>query len=152
MKDQAISIHNQLSRLQVKVEELISFFRQGHDYSELVNTHWSAKDVLGHLTFWHESFAQNLKDLVDGKKPNPLKGKLSEVNDRSVQYTRDCSLDKLLIRLSDAQKTINDNIHNQAIHMIPYKKGSRDYSKLEHLSIVENHIAKHLNVLIKKIK
>lgn len=151
MKDQEKEISSQLILLQNKVEELISFFNQHYNYDVRVNAQWSAKDVLGHLTFWHESFARNLKDLADGIKPNPFKGTLSMVNERSVRCTRECSIKELQLRLDQDQKIINENIFNNAIEMIPYKKGSRDYSRLEHLIIVENHIAKHLKELTIKI-
>jgi hypothetical protein len=54
--------------------------------------------------------------------------------------------------LQIAQNTIDQNIGNILIESIPYKKGSRNYSRIEHLEIVEGHIRKHLKDLNIKIK
>lgn len=113
---------------------------------------WSAKDILGHITFWHESFSRNLKDLVKNVKPTPLKGKLSEVNNASVMTTKDITIPTLIKRLKTAHRTIKLNITNPNVNLIPYKKGSRDYDRLEHLIVVNNHIQKHLRDLKKSAK
>ena len=42
----------------------------------IVCTYRSAKDVLGRVTFWYESFARNIEGPSQGPKPSPLKGKL----------------------------------------------------------------------------
>ncbi len=138
--------------LKTSVNNFISFFKKNYNYQTQVNTHWSAKDILGHITFWHESFARNIQDLGNGVKPTPLKGKLSEVNDQSVETTRPFTIPELIDRLRTAQKTIEKHITNEKIGMIPYKKGSRDYSRLEHVEIVTQHINKHLVGLKKELE
>ncbi|MGE0560529.1 MAG: hypothetical protein AB7O47_01820 [Flavobacteriales bacterium] len=142
-----LDIATRLKSLQHQMGDFITFYRQPIDFDKKVYTYWSAKDVLGHITFWHESFARNLNDLAQGKKPNPLKGKLSEVNDLSVNSTKENTIVELLNRLKAAQKIINNHILNDSILEIPYKKGSRNYTRLEHLDIVEKHISKHLKDL-----
>jgi len=139
----------QVERLKNEVSELIHFFQQDQDYTKMMYAYWDAKDILGHLTFWHESFAKNLSDCIDFVKPNPLKGKLSEVNTLSVQSTKNETITSLTQRLSIAQKTIEEFIFNKDITLIPYKKGSRGYSRLEHVEVVANHIHKHLKDLTK---
>ena len=140
----------QLNSLSERVNELILFFKLDLDFNKMVYTLWSAKDVLGHLTFWHESFAKNLQDMANKTKPNPLKGKLSEVNQMSVKTTYSTPVAELIMRLQIAQHIIEQNIGNSSIKSIPYKKESRNYTRLEHLEIVERHIRKHLNDLTKK--
>ncbi len=142
-------IKEALKTLSQRVNEFCLFYKNDKNYNNMIYAKWSAKDVLGHITFWHESFARNLKDLSDGVKPNPLKGKLSEVNHMSVESTRNVSILELIIRLKTAQKIIEKHITNTAVENIPYKKGSRDYNRLEHLQIVENHINRHLKDLKK---
>lgn len=115
----------------------------------MVYARWSAKDILGHLVFWHESFARNLCDVSESQKLNPLKGKLSEVNQLGVEATRSVFIDKLIIRLNAAQQVIEEHIFNTEVQLIPYKKGSRDYSRKEHLEIVVAHIKRHLKDLHK---
>jgi hypothetical protein len=144
-------IEAELKELSNSVKDLVQFFKKELDFNQMIYTHWSMKDILGHLTFWHESFAKNLQDLTDSVKPNPLKGKLSEVNQMSVDTTRAESIHNLINRLQTAQNSIKRNIGNNSIKLIPYKKGSRDYSRIEHLQIVAHHIKKHLRDLNKKM-
>lgn len=139
-----------INRLKSELKNFISFFEQGYDYNVMVYELWNAKNILGHVTFWHESFARNISDLGKGIKPNPLKGKLSEVNQLSIETTQNISINDLIVRLENAQATIEKYIFDKKIGLIPYKKGSRDYSREEYLEIVTNHIHKHLNDLRKK--
>ncbi|MDX1350452.1 MAG: hypothetical protein R3279_09405 [Putridiphycobacter sp.] len=138
-----------LEALQKEVKKLITFFEQEYDYSVMVYAVWNAKDILGHLTFWHESFARNLTDVATDKIPNPLRGKLSEVNAESVNTTKNETIKNLIKRLKQAQKTIETFIFMEHVTQIPYKKGSRDYSRLEHLEVVAKHIHKHMKHLNK---
>ncbi|WP_340066386.1 hypothetical protein [Ascidiimonas aurantiaca] len=142
-----LKVHLAYTELHKSVQKLISFFEKPLNTSRKVYTHWDGKDVLGHLVFWHESFARNLKDLSLGHTPAPLKGKLSEVNLMSIQSTRQESVSVLLKRLQRAQQCIDTHIVNTEIESIPYKKGSRAYTRLEHLEIVSAHIKRHLKDL-----
>ena len=105
---------------------------------------WSASDVLAHLTFWHESFARNVADLVNGRKPAPLKGRFIDLNQGGVDAMRTETLEAVIGRFRTAQRTIQENILNTGLVLIPYKKGSRDYTPEGHLSIVDDHINHHL--------
>lgn len=149
MNNDKIQVGVNLKRLQNELKQFIEFFEQGLDYTKMIYPLWDAKDILGHVTYWHESFARNISDLAQNKKPNPLKGKLSEVNKVSTDSTKTVSIQELIGRLHQAQKTIEENIFDKRIEKIPYKKGSRDYSRCEHLDIVVNHIWKHLTDLRK---
>jgi len=84
-----------------------------------------------------------------GEKPNPLKGKLSEVNHQSVETTQDEDISTLIHRLRQAQEMIEMYIPMKHITLIPYKKGSRSYSRSEHLDVVHRHIKRHLKDLRK---
>lgn len=144
MTERKNNININVEILRNELEQLFAFFEQGLDYHKMVYELWNAKDILGHITFWHESFARNISDLGKGIKPKPLRGKLSEVNKQSVESTKVESIENLIKRLKDAQNTIEEFIFFDTINMIPYKKGSRDYSKTEHLEVVSQHINKHL--------
>ncbi|MEQ8910321.1 MAG: hypothetical protein RIC95_14070 [Vicingaceae bacterium] len=141
------TLNDRVDALNYSVEELILFFKQQINFQQYVYPKWTMKDVLGHLTFWHESFASNVEDLYHERKPCPLSGKLSEVNKRSVESNRNTSISTLIKRLKTAQNSLKKHIHCKHIDMIPYKKGSRDYSKEEHLELVQHHIQKHLKDL-----
>lgn len=150
MTDKEEYIKTKVEVLRNELKKFIIFFEQGLDYNKMVYEYWNAKDVLGHITFWHESFARNISDLGKNIKPSPLKGKLSEVNKQSVETTKNESVENLIKRLKEAQNTIEEYVFLDKVNLIPYKKGSRDYSKLEHLEVVSNHIHKHLKDISKK--
>jgi len=46
--------------------------------------------------------------------------------------------------LEVAHRVIRENILNPKLTLIPYKKGSRDYTPEEHLDIVNEHIKEHM--------
>lgn len=150
MTDKEEYIKTKVEILRNELKKFIIFFEQGLDYDKMVYKYWNAKDILGHITFWHESFARNISDLGKNIKPSPLKGKLSEVNKQSVETTKNESVENLIKRLKEAQNTIEEHVFLDKVNLIPYKKGSRDYSKLEHLEVVSNHIHKHLKDISKK--
>lgn len=141
-----------LQSLERKVAELIEFFQQDKGYGQLVYPEWTAKDILGHITFWHESFARNLRDIAEGRKVNPLRGSLAEVNVTSVESTRTVSIEDLCQRLRAAQQVIAEHILDTNIEKIPYKVGSKDYAPLEHLEVVISHIQKHLQDISEKLQ
>jgi len=134
-------------RLNEIVKELIATCRALPDPDAPIYEGWSAKDVLGHVTFWHESFARNVADLVHDRPPTPLQGKLSDLNQQGVAELRPCSLAEVIGLLQAAQRSIQRNILNPKLILIPYRKGSRAYTPDEHLSIVIDHINAHLKAI-----
>lgn len=145
-------ITEKLLQLNIQLSELFGLFDEEHDFDLMVYAKWSAKDILGHLSFWHASFARNLQDVSQGRQPNPLKGKLTEVNERSVAETRPQSIPELIISIKTSQQLIEEHIGNPAVKLIPYKKGSRDYSPAEHLEVVAAHIKRHIKDIRKALK
>jgi hypothetical protein len=133
-----------LSQLNETIAQLFAFYQAMTDPDRLVYEEWTARDVLAHITFWHESFARNVSDLVHGIKPTPLKGKFIDLNQQGVEEMRPYTLEYVMERLAVAHGIIQDNILNPRLTLIPYKKGSRDYSPAEHLDIVNGHIREHL--------
>lgn len=124
-------------------DQLIDLFQKQHDPDWMVYDAWSARDVLAHLTFWHESFARNVSDLVAQRKPRPLKGRFADLNQQGVESMRGLPLDAVIKRFQAAHIAIQENILNPSLTLIPYKVGSRDYSPQEHLNIVQMHIEQH---------
>jgi hypothetical protein len=135
-----------LNRLDETVSQLLAYFHTVAP-AGAPSTVWSGKDVLAHLTFWHASFARNVGDLAAGRTPQPLKGKLAELNQRGVDELRPLTCAELMIRFADAHEVIRRAILDPHITLIPYRKGSRDYTPEEHLAIVDAHIRKHLKEL-----
>jgi len=140
-----------LDQLISDVDEFTTLIRGLPNPGSKVYEGWSVKDVLAHITFWHESFARNVSDLAQGVKPKPLQGRYRDLNERCFEESRYLSFDDLLGKLASAQALISQHILNEHISMIPYRIGSRDYSPEEHLHIVHEHIQQHIRDLRKAI-
>jgi len=134
-----------LKQLNQTVSQLFDFYKNMADPEIAVYEEWTAKDILGHIVFWHESFARNVYDIVNDIKPTPLKGKYSDLNQRCFADMRTQTIDEITKRLEVAHRVIQENILNPKLVLIPYKKGCRDYTPDEHLDIVNEHIKEHLN-------
>jgi hypothetical protein len=107
---------------------------------------WSAKDTLGHIAFWHESFARNVSALVSGREPVVLEGTYPRLNQQGVEASRAMTLGSIVGRIRRAQATIRRSIIKlQPDTAIPYRKGSRDYTPDEHLAMVRAHIIAHMH-------
>ena len=102
---------------------------------------------MGHVTFWHESFARNVDDLVHARRPTPLRGRLSDLNERGVAEARTLPLDTIIGRLRAAHATIRASILSPALGLIPYRVGSRSYTPGEHVQVVRDHILAHARSL-----
>jgi len=133
-----------LRRLGKTVDEVVEFYRGIGDASVLVNTTWTARDVLVHLVFWHESFARNVRDLAGGVKPTPLKGTYAQLGRQAAAEARGLCVEELLVRLAAAQGVVERCVFEPGVVSIPYKVGSRPYGPAEHLSVVNEHVAAHL--------
>ena len=135
------------------VNELLTFYINKHDFNVIIYTDWTAKDVLAHILIWHESFANNIVDIINGNELKLLKGLLYEINENGVKEYKKYSIEELRGKLIKVQEKINENIENEKIKIIPYRKNSkRKYTKEEHLEIVYKHIKGHYEDVIKKYK
>lgn len=133
-----------LERLSATVTAMVGFYKGVDDTSFLAGSAWTARGVLVHVVFWHESFARNVSDLARGIKPKPLKGTYAELGRCSLDESSNCSVEDLLARLLSAQRSIEESIFNPRVVLIPYKVGSRSYTPAEHLSVVNDHVKDHL--------
>ena len=141
-----------LKQLNETISQLFDVYRNMANPEIAVYEEWTAKDILGHIVFWHESFARNVHDIVNDIKPTPLKGKYSDLNQRCFDDMRQKTVEEITQRLEAAHKVIRENILNPKLILIPYKKGSRDYTPEEHLDIVNEHIKEHLSGISKADK
>ncbi len=141
-----------LKQLNETISQLLDVYKNIANPEIAVYEEWTAKDILGHIVFWHESFARNVRDIVSGIKPTPLKGKYKDLNQRCYDEMRQKTVEEIIQRLETAHKVIQENILNPKLMLIPYKKGSRDYTPNEHLAIVNEHIKEHLSGIRKANK
>jgi nucleotidyltransferase/DNA polymerase involved in DNA repair len=138
-----------LQQLNETITQLVHVYQNMADSEIVVYEGWTARYVLGHITFWHESFARNVLDIVNDGKPSPLKGTYRDLNQRCFDEIRTQTIEVIIMRLEAAHKVIQENILSTKLKSIPYKKGSRDYSPEEHMDIVHAHIKEHLSDILK---
>jgi hypothetical protein len=126
------------------VDEILTFFSGKHDFDKIIYTEWTAKDVLAHITMWHESFANTILCIINDEEPKLLKGLLHEINENGVREYKKYSIKELREKLKTAQEKINENIGNNKIKLIPYRKDSkRIYTREAHLEITYKHLKGH---------
>ncbi|MDO9087256.1 MAG: hypothetical protein Q7U53_13700 [Anaerolineaceae bacterium] len=138
-----------LKQLNETITQLLVVYQNMADSEMEVYEGWTARYVLGHITFWHESFARNVLDIVNDGKPSPLKGTYRDLNQRCFDEIRTQTIEDIIMRLEAAHKVIREDILSTKLKLIPYKKGSRDYFPEEHLDIVNAHIKDHLSDILK---
>jgi len=152
LKKRILSIDEQLLAENQVIDKLISFFEMNLDFSKVIYEVWTAKDVLGHITSWHLSFERNLSSAVNNEKAVPFSGSLADVNEKEVENMKMYSVNDLIEKIRKSQDYINKNIKNHNVNEIAYKKGSRNYSPIEHIEVVQRHINSHLKDLENKYK
>jgi len=138
---------DRVARLDAVIEQLLGVFSAIPSPDEAVDDHWTARDVIGHLAFWHESFARNVDDLANGRVPTPLRGRMADLNDQGVAEMRALPVEEVVRRLLAAQATIRAGIAAPCLGLIPYRIGSRPYTPDEHLDLVRDHVVTHLRRL-----
>lgn len=137
-------IEKALVREQYALAEYKKLYKiKGVDYDAVLKTggknyitaKWSAKDYLGDIVYWHESFARNIADVANSVESNPIRLSLRDATMEGVQISRELSIPALLRRLNKAQRTIEKHIFNNKIKVIPYKKNSPMYDRARYLDI-----------------
>ncbi|MDV2989863.1 MAG: DinB family protein [Dehalogenimonas sp.] len=136
-----------LNRLNDSASQLLVFSKNVTAPDSPMYEGWTVKRTLGHIMFWHESFARNVRDLADGVKPKPLSGAYSELNRRCFEELETMTFEEVIGRFEAAHDMINRYIMDDKLVLIPYRVGSRSYSPEEHLEIVSQHIQEHLKAL-----
>ena len=142
-------LDERLAELEDAVAELLAVARAVPDPGALATGDWTARDVVAHLVFWHESFARNVADLVAGRRPTPLAGTYAVLAARTQTELGGLGIEALLARLAVAQGVIRDGVGDPIITVIPYRRGSRPYPPDEHLGVVRDHVRGNILELAK---
>ncbi len=80
------------------------------DLEVLTTGEWSARMVLAHIVFWHESFGRNVADLAAGRQPTPLRGSLAALGERTRAELGSLDVEVLLGRFVAAQSVIRRDV------------------------------------------
>lgn len=135
-----------LVALDAAVARLTDAARALRDPDALATGEWSARMVVAHVTFWHESFARNVADLAAGRRPRPLRGTLLELGERARSELGHLEVEALLERLVAANAVIHRDIDAPGIDRIPYRQG-RHYTPADHLQVTASHVDHHASEL-----
>ncbi len=133
-----------LADLEDVVARLAAAVRARPDPDVTAVGEWSARMVLAHVVFWHESFARNVVDLAAGRAPTPLRGTYAVLGERARASLGHLEIDALVVRLDAAQAAIRRDIGSPTLGLIPYRRGSRPYGPTEHLRVTADHVAAHV--------
>ena len=140
-------VEERLAELEEAVTALVAVARALPDPNAVTTAEWTARDVLAHLVFWHESFARNVADLAAGRRPTPLSGTYAALAARTRTELGGLGIEALIARLMEAQGVIRGSVGDPTITLIPYRRGSRPYPPEEHLAVVRDHVRAHTREL-----
>lgn len=104
---------------------------------------WSVKEVLCHITYWHENYAANYDAMVRHQLPPLFDLPGQEINKLSVSTLRSLSVDTLINRLQQAHKSLYNSIVIEKVPHMTYKKGSRTYTTEDFLEMIGRHFLTH---------
>ncbi len=134
---------DRLAALEAALSRLADAARALPDVDIPATGTWSARMVLAHVVFWHESFARNVADIAAGRRPTPLRGTYAVLAGRARAELGDLDVPELLERVAAAQAVIRRHIGEPGIDLIPYRQGSRPYTPAEHLRVTADHVRQH---------
>lgn len=111
--------------------------------SNVATEEWTVKDVLRHIVFWHEYYAQQYAALAKGKEPfiMPSKGGVTR-NERGIENLKGNSKDQLIKDLKKHHKSLHESI---VVHKVPKMDytDKREYSTEDFLVTITRHITSH---------
>ena len=108
---------------------------------DMATEEWTVKDVLGHITFWHQYYAQQYESLARGEDPYyhlSLAGK----NEEGRKKMQRVSKKELVRELLKANDSLGVSILDKKVPMMRYM-ARRTYSTEEFLDVVISHIQRH---------
>ncbi len=120
-----------------------------HDPADKATAEWSAKDVLCHITYWHEYYAKNLDAEAHGKKFIFPDLTYYELNWRGVLMLRPYADTKLIGMLTNANKRLVETIMSGKVTEMTYRQGSKPYPINQFLEVITGHIHGHTDEIRK---
>lgn len=111
--------------------------------SLMATDEWSVKDVLCHIVFWHENYADNYRALAENENPPLLVGPGYKLNKDGVAGLRKYSRSELVKRLLKANRSLYKSIVMKGVPKMTYKRDGHIYKTEEFLLLIARHIATH---------
>lgn len=112
---------------------------------------WTVKDVLCHIAFWHNYYAQNYASLAAGIEPFIFTSKGGSTrNQRGVDSLKHKSQKYLINLINKAQASLHENIVIKKVPKMSYTD-RKDYKTDEFLKDITGHIQRH-NIQVRRAK
>jgi hypothetical protein len=114
-----------------------------HRLQDVATEKWTVKDVLCHVAFWHDYYAQNYASMAAGTKPDVFISKGGSTrNQNGVDKLRHKSRKDLITLLNKAQSSLYKSIVIAKVPKMAYIVGS-NYKTEDFLEIIIGHIQRH---------
>lgn len=104
---------------------------------------WTVKELLCHITSWHEYYAANYKALSEGVEPPLYEGSTTKRNLDTVRDLKNSRFTNLVQRLQKAHMILEKSIIEGKVKKMTYKKNGRIYTTPDFLDMVTRHINTH---------
>ncbi len=147
-------IQGKYSQLFIILDKTLQNFIQEVNNQKLQNLatqHWTVKDVLCHIVFWHTYYAQNYLSLSEGKTPTVFTSKGGSLrNQEGVNSLKTLSKDDLFAMLQIAQQTLYNCIVIKHVPEMNYTDRKK-YKTEDFLEEINRHIIGHTKQ-VKKAK
>jgi hypothetical protein len=131
----------------LRLEEFISQVRETEG-GLMATDKWTVDDVLRHVTFWHNNYADNYQALSKGEPPPLLEGPGYRINIEGVDSLQHLTRAKLIKKLEKAHASLRYSILIKNVPKMKYRVQGQVYTSRKFLDIVEAHLRGH----IKQIK
>ncbi len=106
---------------------------------------WGPREVMIHLVFWHEQYAQIAANVLGGRKPDLLPGTFKEINASAVEQNASVPVEELIARWSTAQKKLQriSNRPEAKRLKLCLREGSKEWPFPVLVRLAAGHISTH---------
>lgn len=137
-----------VDKLRATVDSFCRYL-EGLPLVDLQDKPWGPKEVLAHLLFYHENFAQQTAAQLNGKSYILPAGRLHDLNASAVKACRGTSVEELLTRFQQADEQLRQFAQTYDANTIYLymKQGSVKRTLAGVIVMVEGHIRGHHQAL-----
>ena len=150
MKSSSVEYTQRFLSLTKTIKEFVREVKK-HRLADMATEEWSVKDVLCHIAFWHNYYAQNYASMAEGNEPFVFKSKGGSTRNQegvdSLKYKSQKDLFKLI---NNSQDSLYESIVVKKVPKMTYIVGSV-YKTEDFLLMIDKHIQRH-TIQVKRAK
>lgn len=137
--------HNRtcLAELDEAVAQAIAYFETVPE--DLFDGYLTAREVVAHLLFWHQTYVQTAGALLNGRSPTLPQGSFAELNAQAADQLSTVPYQQMLLQLCLVQQQFRDCLQRLGDweRPFPIKKGSRHQSTCQRIAQICCHFRRH---------